>query len=175
MYIFDYAPTAFGVCAFASMCAVIVAAKPEHRKKLLCIQCIPLLLLLVRFGPCLGGLEWRITIRRPLNYACAVLPFAGVLLGAHVCGAWKQKGRQAPATALALVLCLFVSCTLVFEQFWVYSDLCMSIEVRGEQVEVVTEDFPPGGSLARKYYLYVDETFRGLEQYISYEELLRSN
>ncbi len=160
-----YLPSILGVCVFFSMCAILATAKAEHRKKLLYIQLFPMLLLTLRFGPYLSEMEWRLVIRRPLDYVCVILPVVSILLGAHMCGVWKQLERwQARVSVIALISCFFMGCTLLIGQVRLnsYPDWCGYVDAHGEQLFVVMENTDPGSTFGRKYYPYVNEVFRGL-------------
>lgn len=167
MNVMGYVPGILGACAFFSMCAALAVAEEKHRRKLFYIYFFPMLVLLVRFGPYLGALEWRLAIRRPLDYACAFLPFVSILIGARLCSAWKQLEKwQAPVTAVALISCFCMGCILSIGQFPLNSyDSCYGyVKVQGEQMLVVQENKSPGSHSMRKFYPYVNEVFRRLAE-----------
>lgn len=163
MNLAPYLPGILGICVVFSLCAILFTAEKQNRQRMLPILLLPMILLIARFAPYLAGLEWRLALRRPLDYACAFLPPISILLGAKLCKTWKRvDGWQAPVSAIALVSCFFLTVSLIVNQVLLGFRSDYIVEDSDNKPLFVLEDTDPGSFTGRRFYTYVDEMFRGL-------------
>ena len=137
--------TALGLCA-------LLYRNGEERRQLLRWACLPLVLLAVRFGPCLVGLEWRVPYRGIMEWVWAVLL---ALWAAQFALEYRGRLRRVlavPACAMALLMVLNQICCPAYSQ----------VLYRDGQPVGIQENNSPGSMAGTRFYRYVNGTFRSL-------------
>ncbi len=140
----------FGLCTALGLCALLYWGR-EERRQLLPWTCLPLVLLAVRFGPYLLGLEWQVPYRSVMEWVWAVL----LVLWAALFF-WRFRGRRrviaVPACALALFMVMNQVCCPAHSQ----------VLYRDGRPAGVRENNSPGSMAGTRYFHYVNGAFRGL-------------
>lgn len=141
----------FGIGTALGLCALLYR-RGEERRQLLRWVCPPLVLLAVRFGPCLVGLEWRCPYRGIMEWVWAVL---FVLWAAQFALEYRGRLRRVlavPACAMALLMVLNQICCPAFGH----------VLYRDGQPVGIRENNSPGSMAGTHFYPYVNGAFRGL-------------
>ena len=141
----------FGIVTAGGLCALLYRRR-EERRQLLRWVCLPLVMLAVRFGPYLLGLEWRVPYRGVMEWVWAVLL---VLWAAQFALEYRGRMRRllaVPACAMALFL--------VMNQ--VGRPAGESVLFQEGRPVCVRENNSPGSMAGTRFFRYVNGTFRSL-------------